>query len=388
MLFDGTHCIGTSRLARSGLVFAFVCMIMASLPIAAAEPDAESLYVSSQFAATDNPPIPLVLNATGKGFDFDTGGSEKRKLQFQLDQPLAIEPSGLPYSAGNPIGLDATLNIPLSPEVSLTGALKGEQESVQFQSLGSIQCTDGILRPDSYTASGCHFVSEAYSPFDRGTLRLGAGVATDNTTTAISWFTQESGYSAAPNARFDSLRYTPALGADLITPGNNNPLLPALAPHHPLSYFQGEATGVDLSFQLGLATDNHGDIRLGLALTRILEADFEGYYPGASPFGWTIADSFNTASLNLEWRKGAFSGGIQGFYRDQVDFLNRQSLDSLTTFDVQFTWRTPWNADLSVGASNVLNAGPEDTPPAENQSSDPFESIYGRIPYVRYKQDL
>jgi hypothetical protein len=92
--------------------------------------------------------------------------------------------------------------------------------------------------------------------------------------------------------------------------------------------------------------------------------------------------------MNLEWNKGAFSTGIQGYYRDSVDFLNRDSVDALTTFDVHFTWRTPWNANLSVGASNVLNAGTENSTKTDSQPVDPLESIYGRIPYVRYKQDL
>jgi hypothetical protein len=60
----------------------------------------------------------------------------------------------------------------------------------------------------------------------------------------------------------------------------------------------------------------------------------------------------------------------------------------MATFDVHFTWRTPWNANLSVGASNVMNAGSEPKSSAESQPVDPLESIYGRIPYVRYKQDL
>ena len=92
--------------------------------------------------------------------------------------------------------------------------------------------------------------------------------------------------------------------------------------------------------------------------------------------------------MNIEWSGGAFSSGIQGYYRDSVDFLSRNSVDSLTTFDVHFTWRTPWNGNLSVGTSNVLNAGSEDSVNIENQPVDPLESIYGRIPYVRYKQDL
>ena len=175
---------------------------------------------------------------------------------------------------------------------------------------------------------------------------------------------------------------------DLLTPVMTNPLLPATPLRQPLSYFEGEASGVDLSFQLGLTSNGYGDIRLGLAYSRILDASFSGLYSNLNPLGWTVADDFDTARMDVEWNRGSFSGGIQGFYREQVDFLNRQSLDSLSTFDVHFTWRTPWNADLSVGASNILNAGSDEVNPADNQSNDPFEAIYGRIPYVRYKQDL
>ena len=85
--------------------------------------------------------------------------------------------------------------------------------------------------------------------------------------------------------------------------------------------------------------------------------------------------------------KGNFSGGVDGFYRNEVEFLNRSNLESAATFDVYFTWRTPWNANLSVGTTNVLNSGAEDKSKTEN-GLDPFESIYGRIPYVRYQQDL
>jgi hypothetical protein len=92
--------------------------------------------------------------------------------------------------------------------------------------------------------------------------------------------------------------------------------------------------------------------------------------------------------MNLEWRKGSFSTGVQGYYRDSVNFLNRNNIDGITTFDVHFTWRTPWNANLSVGASNVLNAGADSAGNGESPSADPLEPIYGRIPYVRYKQDL
>ena len=137
------------------------------------------------------------------------------------------------------------------------------------------------------------------------------------------------------------------------------------------------------------ATDRAGDVRLGLAFGRILDAQYDGLYANSfEALSWTVAEPFNTARMNVEWNRGAFSGGVQGYYREPVSFLNRNHLDAMTTFDVHFTWRTPWNADLSVGASNVLDAGSETGAATENQPVDPLESIYGRIPYVRYKQDL
>jgi iron complex outermembrane receptor protein len=183
------------------------------------------------------------------------------------------------------------------------------------------------------------------------------------------------------------------IGSDLLNPVQCNPLLPAFGVGQPLNYLQGETTGLDMEFQVGLTMDRAGAVRLGLQLTRILDASYEagaGYSSGAE-YGiqkWALASPVNRARLGLDWNKGNFSSGIQGFYREQIDFLNREDLDSVTTFDVHFTWRAPWNASLSVGANNVLSAGNDEGNINDNRLQDPFESIYGRIPYVRYKQDL
>jgi hypothetical protein len=173
----------------------------------------------------------------------------------------------------------------------------------------------------------------------------------------------------------------------LLSPGLGNPLL-GVSGSTPMQYFSSEASGVDLNLKVGIATTNNGDIQLGLAFARVLDADFQGLYGNNEALSWTIAEPFHSARMNLEWSRGSFSGGIQGFYRDSVDFLNRNSVDSLTTFDVHFTWRTPWKANLTVGASNVMDAGAEVTTSADKPPVDPLESVYGRIPYVRYKQDL
>jgi hypothetical protein len=103
---------------------------------------------------------------------------------------------------------------------------------------------------------------------------------------------------------------------------------------------------------------------------------------------WTLADPVDSAAVRFDWALNSLSGGIQGYYREPMSFLNGSNADALTTFDVYFTWRTPWNASLSVGASNLLNSGVDDKASRDNSIKDPFESVYGRIPYVRYQQDL
>jgi len=350
-----------------------------------------SLIATTGSGVGSSKSIPLVLNATGNGFGFDLGGVDTRKLHLLLNSPLSanaialgIESHMTSLPGRNSLGLDATLELPLSPALSLTGDIQRQNDQVKFEPLGSIQCTSGVLSPYSYTASGCRFIDDSIGGVDQSALSLGARYDTESTSTAISWFSQTSEVSAFGTNRLNSIQP----GADLLTPVMSNPLLPSRPIRQPLSYFDGHASGIDLNFQLGLATDSHGDVRFGLALTRVLEADLGGLSADPSPLGWSIAEPFDTAQLNVEWNRGAFSAGVQGFYRDQVDFLNRNSLDSFTTFDVHFTWRTPWNADLSLGASNLLNSSADDGGASENQSTDPFESIYGRIPYVRYKQDL
>jgi hypothetical protein len=333
---------------------------------------------------------PLLLGDNG-GLDFDIGGIDTRKLQLQINQPISLFTGARAQSlnhGGNMLGLDATLNVPVQDHFNLTAGVDRQIGQAQFQSLGSIQCMNGVLRADSYTASGCRFINEPVTNSSRTRLDLGASMGLGNASASFNWFSQGAEAGQFGPQSYNRPAVLPAMGNNLLSPNLGNPLL-ATATRDPLQYLNSEASGVDLNFKVGIATDNSGDLQLGLAFSRILDAEYQGlYHNSTEPLSWTVAEPFNTARMNLEWRRGSVSSGIQAYYRDSVEFLNHNSLDSLTTFDVHFTWRTPWNANLSVGASNILNAGTQNPGSTENQAADPFESIYGRIPYVRYKQDL
>jgi hypothetical protein len=341
-------------------------------------------------AVIDSGSFPVVID-NDAGLNFDLGGSETRKLQLLLNQPLTLSTGSRAQvldSGSNLLGLDATLNVPVGKNFSFAAGIDKQAGTARFQSLGNIQCMNGTLRADSYTASGCRFVNESLASSEQQRFNLGAHMNFGNASASIDWFTQDSELNQSSVRRLGGLGGRATMGNSLLSPNLGNPLMSPNS-YDPLQYLNSQASGVNLNFKVGIATDTSGDIRVGLAFTRVLEADYQGLYSNSSDaLSWTLAEPFNSARMNLEWSRGSFSSGIQGFYRDSVDFLNRNSVDSLTTFDVHFTWRTPWNANLSVGASNVMNAGQDNTGKTDSQPVDPFESIYGRIPYVRYKQDL
>jgi len=387
------------RSKKAGALLSAVSLWLLSAGLFAADPPGATLLFAGDSIglAPDKavrPPageanFPMVLD-TSAGLDFDLGGSETRKLQLVLGMPLSLQgalETRTGYGGSEMLGLNATLDLPLTNQFSIGAGIDRRLGNSRFQALGSIQCVNGTLRADSYTASGCRFVNEPLGGSNQQQFNLGAHLDFETASASVNWFTRAAAVNQTGIRQLGAPGSPAVMNSMLLSPNLLNPLLPATT--DPLQYLNSEASGVDLNFKVGIATDTRGDLQLGLAFSRVMDADFQGLYaPDSAGFSWTLAEPFNSARMNLEWSSGAFSTGIEGYYRDSVDFLNRSSIDSITTFDVHFTWRTPWNANLSVGASNVLNAGADTSGGSENQPVDPLESIYGRIPYVRYKQDL
>lgn len=335
--------------------------------------------------------LPLQKEQVPAGLSFDLGGSETRKLELQLSKPLTVNINNSTLKSSSGVGsvfLDSSLSLRLNDNLDITSSLGAGKSQASFQPLGSIHCQNGVFDQGSYRASDCHFINQA-NVLQQDQVALGLRYGKDKLNTSVSMFRRESSIGQQGVVNYGLPMVSPSGNAGLLSPGQGDPLLPVIGNQQAFQYLGGENSGLDVEFQVGLTTDSAGDVRLGLQLTRVLDASYEAsttYSPSLQ--NWTIANPFDSAKVNLDWSKGNFSGGIQGFYREQVQFLNREELDSSTTFDVHFTWRAPWNANLSVGTNNILNAGSEDNGNIDNSLRDPFESVYGRIPYVRYQQDL
>jgi len=338
--------------------------------------------------------FPLHNEPVTAGLIFDLGGSETRKLELQLAEPLTLNINNNLHKTTSGVGsvfLDSSVNFGLTDNVDITASLGAGKSQPAFQSLGSIHCQNGVLEQGSYRASDCHFINQV-NVLKQDQVAMGLRYGKENFSASVSIFQQESDMRQQNTGNLGRALGSLLVGADLLTPTQSNPLMPSFGVDQSLNYLQSETAGLDMEFQVGLTMDRAGAVRLGLQLTRVLDASYDAGYAGSSGTqsgvqNWTIASPVDSARMDLDWNKGNFSGGIQGFYREQVEFLNRESLDSMTTFDVHFTWRAPWNANLSFGTTNVLNAGNEDNN-NESHLQDPFESVYGRIPYVRYQQDL
>lgn len=338
--------------------------------------------------------FPLHSEPARAGLTFDLGDSETHKLELRLSEPLTLNINNSLQKSSTGVGsvfLNSSANLSLTDNVDITASLGAGKSQSTFQPLGSIHCQNGVLEQGSYRASDCYFINQA-NVLKQDQIAMSLRYGNENFNTSIGIFQRESSLRQQNAGKLANPLGGALVSADLLTSTQSNPLMSNFSARQPLNYLQAETTGLDMEFQLGLTTDKAGAVRLGLQLTRILDATYDAgfaYSPGGQNGvnNWTIASPVDSARLGIDWNKGNFSGGIQGFYREQVEFLNRDSLDSVTTFDVHFTWRAPWNANLSIGTTNLLNAGKEGN---KNNSrlQDPFESIYGRIPYVRYQQDL
>jgi len=377
----------------SGLMAVIVCLSPLIVVADNTTVPAAPLFSHSQNERADQPLVllPIQKESSQGNLSFDLGDSESRKLELQLSKPITLSINNKQLKSSSGVGsvfLDSALSLQLTDSLDITSSLGAGRTQSSFQPLGSIHCQNGVLDQGSFRASDCYFINQA-NVLKQDQVALGLRYGKGNFNTAVSMFRREAGVGQKGVVNYTAPMTGTNLGAGMLSSESSNPILPTMGAGLPLNYMSGETSGLDIEFQVGFAMDSAGDIRLGLQLTHVMDASYEASSTLAPSLqNWTLSNPFDSAKMNLDWSKGNFSGGLQGYYREQVQFLNNQELDSSTTFDVHFTWRAPWNANLSVGTTNVLGAGSGDKSNTETGLQDPFEAVYGRIPYVRYQQDL
>jgi hypothetical protein len=94
--------------------------------------------------------------------------------------------------------------------------------------------------------------------------------------------------------------------------------------------------------------------------------------------------TFDQAAFQVGLTYGAFTGGITGrVMRPEHGAENGGEWSGL---DIGVSWRTPWQAELSFGAQNLISRGNANLLPDATDAA--IDEVTARTPYVRYKQDL
>lgn len=244
-------------------------------------------------------------------------------------------------------------------------------------SLAHIQCSQGMMTMDSYLAQDCRFVDRPLPSDSVNLLQVsGDWMAAPGLQLGLGAFRGDEAPRQAEQP----------FGFDL------DPALLARRPAE--TRVDGAVEGLDFNVSFGIQTERIGDFLVGLQLARYRQRmSLSDLGMPMEPLGARNNTLYsNSAQVLLGWRRGDFSGEMMGHHRELPLWMGaEQAPGTLSSFDLEFSWQAQRNASLSIGVSNVMDAAPradEASPDAAATLEDPMESVYGRIPYVRYKQDL
>lgn len=95
----------------------------------------------------------------------------------------------------------------------------------------------------------------------------------------------------------------------------------------------------------------------------------------------TTIPVYESDALRLSAGHGAFSSSLTARL---MEFRGLPGM--LNSLDLGISWRTPWRGELTVGATQYWTRG--DTSAWPLRELPPAEESSGRVPYVRYQQDL
>ncbi|MGY6555569.1 MAG: hypothetical protein ACXIUM_13720 [Wenzhouxiangella sp.] len=278
-----------------------------------------------------------------------------------------------------------TMAIPLQrhsdPERNQGGPFSWSLNAWQLNtaSLAHIQCNRLTSTIDSYLAEDCRFVDQ---PVPESAVNLvqvrGEWTAAPGLSVGIGAFS----LSSEPTLGHHSRNAGWASASELGRPAT------AVRP----------TEGVDFNISFGIEHDRVGDFLVGLQLARykqtmsLLDMGF-GRFADLASFRMGEFERYaNSAQLALGWRRGSFSSDLLASSREVPLYLggSQYGMAPLNSFDLEFSWRAVRNTSISVGVSNILDASPRaaEDMTLEPGMDDPLESIFGRIPYVRFKHDL
>ena len=148
-----------------------------------------------------------------------------------------------------------------------------------------------------------------------------------------------------------------------------------------------KTNGLDLDLRYSFSAGGAGDFTTQLTWSHVNNFVFDA--DDGQGFRSTTFSPDDRMQWNLNWSLSDYSATLIGNYVNSTPIGGGATMDDWTTWDLQLNWATPWNGRLTVGARNLFDKDP----PLNDQLGNPFYSnrlhdIFGRVPYIRYTQDL
>ncbi|MCA1778058.1 MAG: hypothetical protein LC637_01365 [Xanthomonadaceae bacterium] len=319
--------------------------------------------------------------------------------------PLGVRQDGWPSDRPRlSVLLDPMRQLAPKPESS-TFSWSLDAWEMNTASLAHIQCSRATHTIESFLVEDCRFVEQPL-PEDsdnliqiRGQwmaapgLSVGAGVFSGRN--SVSYLVGNSAGPALSPALAASRG--PTLDPVAISADSSSSLAANNAGefNSMLAGLSEDVLGANMNVSFGLQVGQMGSLLLDLQLeryqrrpdsllARTLLTD-PSLVDGASSTGYS-----NAGQLGIGWHTRQFSADLTGRYQELPHWLGQPfEGESLRSFDIEFSWRAPTRASISVGITNVLDSLPGAVSNGSDQRvEDAVDGIYGRIPYVRYKHDL
>ena len=156
-----------------------------------------------------------------------------------------------------------------------------------------------------------------------------------------------------------------------------------------------ETDGFDAESRYSFSIGRLGDLSAALRWTHVLEYKRD-YNDGRGAHDWVGEVGFpqNRGQLTINWSMGDYSATIIGNYIADQDGSGPHNdnedehLASFTTWDLQASYATPWNGQVTVGARNIFDRDPPQFERWGGSYDMTQHEIYGRVPYLRLEQDF
>jgi iron complex outermembrane receptor protein len=156
-----------------------------------------------------------------------------------------------------------------------------------------------------------------------------------------------------------------------------------------------ETDGLDAEGSYAFSIGPLGDVSAVLRWTHVLSFE-KDYNDGRGIVDWAGEAGFpqDRGQLIVNWALGDYSATIVGNYTSDQDGSRPWSGDedhhlaSFTTWDVQASYMTPWNGQITIGARNVFDRDPPEKSWGSAYYDRTQHEIYGRVPYLRLEQNF